>query len=94
MDVFCQPSRSEGLPLAVLEAQACGVPVVASAVGGLAAAVCPETGRLTQPDNPAALADALGATLDRPAAGSPRAFVAARFDWRQTLSSYANLMET
>jgi hypothetical protein len=31
--------------------------------------------------------------LNHPAAGSPRAFVAARFDWRQTLSSYANLME-
>jgi glycosyltransferase involved in cell wall biosynthesis len=35
MDVFCLTSRSEGMPLGVLEAWAARVPVVASAVGGL-----------------------------------------------------------
>src|SRR5207245_1403113 len=49
-DVYAQPSLSEGLPLAVMEAMAIGLPVVASRVGGIHEAVVDrETGFLVDP---------------------------------------------
>ena len=63
-DVFVLASRSEGMPLSVLEAMAAGLPVVASAVGGVPELVVSgETGLLVPPDDIDALADALRALL-------------------------------
>jgi glycosyltransferase involved in cell wall biosynthesis len=59
-DVFAMPSLQEGQGLSVMEAQACGVPVVASRVGGLVEVVKDgETGILVPPRDHLALADAL-----------------------------------
>ena len=65
--VYVQPSRREGLPLAVVEAMAAGLPVVASDVGGLSEVVeHGTTGLLVPPDDPQALAKALRELLTDP----------------------------
>jgi glycosyltransferase involved in cell wall biosynthesis len=69
-DVFAFPSLFEGLCLAVIEAQAAGVPVVATPVGGIRETVVDgETGLLVPTEDPPALAAAIRRLLeDRPAA--------------------------
>ncbi|MDX6542618.1 MAG: hypothetical protein QOK32_221 [Gaiellaceae bacterium] len=68
LDVFAFPSLYEGLCLAVIEAQAAGVPVVATAVGGIKETVVDgETGLLVPPRDPEALAAAIRWVLEHPA---------------------------
>ena len=59
LDIFVLPSLTEGTPNSIVEAMACGVPVIASAIGGVTDMVTPETGLLVAPGDPAALADAM-----------------------------------
>lgn len=72
-DVYVLPSSWEAFPIGVLEALACGVPQVATDVGGTREAVVPETGRLVPRDDPGALAAALIELLRDPAALEPMA---------------------
>jgi glycosyltransferase involved in cell wall biosynthesis len=67
-DVMVLPSLKEGLPLAILEAMACGRPVVATPVDGVPEAVVDGvTGFLVPPRDPEALASAVGRLLREPA---------------------------
>jgi colanic acid/amylovoran biosynthesis glycosyltransferase len=66
-DVFVLPSVSEGLGLVLLEAQAAGVPVVATNVGGIPEAVEEgQTGFLVPPRDAAALADKIQFLMEHP----------------------------
>ena len=66
-DAFCLPSLSEGLPFALLEAGAHGLPMLLSRVGGMAALLeHGESAYLVPPSDPGALADGLRWLLDHP----------------------------
>ncbi len=67
-DAFVLPSRAEGLSVALIEAMACGLPVVATDVGGTRDAAG-EGALLVPPERPAEIAEALAAVL----AGGERA---------------------
>lgn len=76
-DVFALASTYEGYPLAVMEALGAGVPVVATAVGGVVDAVGDTAGVLVPPRRPDLLADALARLVD-PAVRAPLAAGAER----------------
>ncbi|HLK02680.1 MAG TPA: glycosyltransferase family 4 protein, partial [Streptosporangiaceae bacterium] len=101
-DVLVAPSRSETYGMAVTEALAHGLPVVAAAVGGLPEALGftadgTRPGQLIQPGDPAALAAALGDWLDderhrhrlRAAARQRRSTL---LGWEQTAHEIANAL--
>jgi glycosyltransferase involved in cell wall biosynthesis len=59
-DTFCLSSRYEGLPYVIVEALACGLPIVSTRVGGVSMCIDPgRNGLIVPPDDAPALAAAL-----------------------------------
>ena len=63
-DVFVLPSLYENLPVVLVEAQASGLPAVATRVGGVPELVGDDAGRLVEAGDPAQLAGAIAAVLE------------------------------
>ncbi|MDQ3812302.1 MAG: glycosyltransferase, partial [Chloroflexota bacterium] len=103
-DVFALPSSSEAQGIAALEAMACGLPVVASAVGGLPGTVQDgRTGWLVPSGDSAALAARLLELLRDPArcgamGQAARDLVAREFSWQRAINAtvevYRELLAT
>lgn len=92
-DVFCLPSHAEGVPNVVLEAMACGTPVVATRVGGIPEVLPEYAGVMVPARDVDALDEALFTALhtawDRPRiAGHARTF-----DWDTNVSRLRSLIE-
>lgn len=97
--VVCLPSHGEGVPMVLLEAAACGRPLVATDVPGCRDVVVPgQTGRMVPVQDPRALADALEVVL-RDGPGAARMGAAARrhveqhFDRRRVHALYLELYD-
>ena len=100
LDLFVLPSLAEGISNTILEAMACGVPVVATRVGGNAELVVEgSTGTLVPSDDADAMADAIVShAIDRDRAkqqgDNARALAVSRFSIDTMTARYADLYDT
>ncbi len=98
-DVVAVPSKSEGMPNALLEAMAAGKPIVATTVGGIPEAIAHrENGLLVRPESPSELAAAIGELLDDATfaerlGSSARRTVEERFHVRDIAVRYMDLYD-
>jgi len=96
-DFFVLPSKSgEGLPLVALEAMACGLPVVATNVGGISEIMTKDYGKIVPPDNPAALAEAVLEFSRRELSvlkNGLRAMIAQKYSWDRNVEKLVEIYE-
>jgi sugar transferase (PEP-CTERM/EpsH1 system associated) len=99
MDLFVLPSLAEGISNTVLEAMACGLPVIATRVGGNPELVQEGiTGSLAPPADPSALAEAMVPYLKNPELAANqgragRALSESRFSLESMVNSYIQVYD-
>jgi len=96
-DFFILPSKSgEGLPLVALEAMACGLPVIATDVGGIREIMIDGYGEIAPPNDPYSLAEAILNVSNSKSAYSRtelREKVEKKYSWDQNVRKLAEIYE-
>ncbi len=92
-EVLCLPSHNEGTPNVVLEAMACGTPVVATQVGGVAEVLPEFAGLMVPPQDAAALQAALQRALAMVWDAERIVAHARRFDWADNVRQLKAMIE-
>jgi glycosyltransferase involved in cell wall biosynthesis len=97
-DLFVLPSKSgEGLPLVAQEAMACGLPVVATDVGGISEIMVKGYGKLVPANKPDLLAEAVVEFAEKDSYsdnnGELRAIVEERFGWDKNVAQLVEIYE-
>ena len=96
-DLFVLPSKSgEGLPLVSLEAMACGLPVIATDVGGIREIIPEGYGKFVPPDSPDTMAEAViefSHVNLQPLKQKLRTRVEDRFSWEKNVEQLAQIYE-
>jgi glycosyltransferase involved in cell wall biosynthesis len=93
-DLLCLPSHNEGVPNVVLEAMACGIPVVATDVGGIPEVLPPHAGILVPPHDRAALAAALIDASGREWNSQAIVEYTSRFRWSDNIDRLGQILQT
>lgn len=92
-DLLCLPSHNEGVPNVVLEAMACGTPVVASAVGGIPEVVPDYAGILVPPRDHKVLSAALIEASERVWSSDRIATYASGFRWDDNVGQLDGILQ-
>ncbi len=93
-DVLVLASSREGWPNVLLEAMACGTPVVATDVGGVPEIVRdPDVGRIVLERRPEKLAEAITRVLATPRPPEAIRAYAAQFGWREVADRLGNMFQ-
>jgi glycosyltransferase involved in cell wall biosynthesis len=92
------PSHTEGMPNAILEAMACGLPVISTNVGGVKELISEEGGFIVEVNDRTALVKGIQILIDnenfRATAGAFNRRVAENFSWEEVSNAYSKYYQS
>jgi glycosyltransferase involved in cell wall biosynthesis len=91
-NLFCLPSHREGVPNVILESLACGIPVVATPVGGIPEVLSEQAGRFVSVNNVQDLEIGLKHSFEKKFDQDQIVDSAAKFDWDRCAKKITELL--